>query len=116
MMQALSPPCHFFTAIPFANSIKSCSIAPSDFPTQKPDLRVHLGTRSCNSQAFPVLLTATSQTSEPAVEHRPLARVLYAVLLDPSRKFGSLEEQVFILAREFRDRGGFFLPLFSAPP
>jgi glycosyltransferase involved in cell wall biosynthesis len=65
---------------------------------------------------MPVLLTATSQTSEPAVAHRRLARVLYAVLLDPGRKFGSLEEQVFILAREFRDRGGFFLPLFSAAP
>ncbi len=46
----------------------------------------------------------------------PLLRVLYAIVLDPSRKFGSLEEQIFILARAIRDRGGVFVPLFSAPP
>ena len=44
----------------------------------------------------------------------PLRRVLFASLIDPSRKFGSFEEQTFALAREFRDRGGLFLPLYMA--
>jgi glycosyltransferase involved in cell wall biosynthesis len=43
-----------------------------------------------------------------------LARVLYALVLDPSKKFGSLEEQAFLLARACRDEGGLFLPLFQA--
>jgi glycosyltransferase involved in cell wall biosynthesis len=41
---------------------------------------------------------------------------LYAAHLDPSRKFGSLEEQAFLLAAAFRDRGGLFLPVLAAPP
>ncbi len=45
---------------------------------------------------------------------RPLARVLYVIVLDPSKKFGSLEEQIFIQACAFRDRQSLFLPLFSA--
>jgi glycosyltransferase involved in cell wall biosynthesis len=54
----------------------------------------------------------------PSVSHAPgenggrLLRVLYAADLDPFRKFGSLEEQVLLLARAFRARGGLFLPLF----
>jgi glycosyltransferase involved in cell wall biosynthesis len=44
-----------------------------------------------------------------------LKRVLYAIVLDPSRKFGSLEEQIFILGRAFQERGGLFLPLFLCP-
>jgi glycosyltransferase involved in cell wall biosynthesis len=45
-----------------------------------------------------------------------LRRVLYAIDLDASRKFGSLEEQVVTLARAFAERGGLFLPLFLRPP
>ena len=45
-----------------------------------------------------------------------LRRVLFAARLDPSRKFGSLEEQAFLLASAFRERGGLFLPVFLAPP
>ena len=45
----------------------------------------------------------------------PLQRVLYLIGLDPSLKFGSLEEQVLTIARVFRDRGGLFLPVFQAP-
>ncbi len=45
-----------------------------------------------------------------------LRRVLYAADLDPSRKFGSLEEQAFLLASAFRERGGLFLPVLGAPP
>jgi glycosyltransferase involved in cell wall biosynthesis len=52
----------------------------------------------------------------PVTTDQRLRRVLYAIVLDPSRKFGSLEEQVFILARAFRDRGSRFVPLFTAPP
>jgi Glycosyltransferase Family 4 len=47
--------------------------------------------------------------------HQPLRRVLYAIDLDPSTKFGSMEEQIFELARAFRDRGGQFIPLFRTP-
>lgn len=49
------------------------------------------------------------------VSARKLDRVLYACFLDPSQKFGSLEEQVYHLAKAFRDRGGFLLPVFLAP-
>jgi starch synthase len=45
-----------------------------------------------------------------------LRRVLYAVALDPGRKFGSLEEQILFLGRAFRERGSLFLPLFLCPP
>jgi glycosyltransferase involved in cell wall biosynthesis len=41
---------------------------------------------------------------------------LCAIALEPSRKFGSLEEQLLVLAREFRSRGGLFLPLYICPP
>lgn len=44
-----------------------------------------------------------------------LGRVLHAIGLDPSRKFGSLEEQIQLLAQGFRERGGNLLPLFEAP-
>jgi len=44
-----------------------------------------------------------------------LPRVAYIAGLDPSRKFGSLEEQILLLARAFRDRGGCFLPIFVRP-
>jgi glycosyltransferase involved in cell wall biosynthesis len=38
------------------------------------------------------------------------------VALDPSQKFGSLEEQMCLLARAFEHRGSLFLPLFLCPP
>jgi glycosyltransferase involved in cell wall biosynthesis len=41
--------------------------------------------------------------------------VLYVIGLDPSVKFGSLEEQIVMLARAFRERGGLLLPVFDAP-
>jgi glycosyltransferase involved in cell wall biosynthesis len=52
---------------------------------------------------------ARSVASRPAGR---LRRVLYAIELDPSRKLGSLEEQVLFVARAFRERDGTFLPLF----
>ncbi len=45
-----------------------------------------------------------------------LMRVLYAIKLDPSKKFGSLEEQILTLAQAFREREGLFLPVFFAAP
>ncbi len=47
---------------------------------------------------------------------RALQRALYAITLDPDQKFGSLEEQICLLARAFRERGSLFLPLFLCPP
>lgn len=41
-----------------------------------------------------------------------LRRVLYAIGLDPTRKFGSLEEQILTLALAARREGGAFVPLF----
>jgi glycosyltransferase involved in cell wall biosynthesis len=47
--------------------------------------------------------------------NRDLRRVLYAIGLNPSLKFGSLEEQIFLLARAFKEHGSLFLPLFQSP-
>jgi glycosyltransferase involved in cell wall biosynthesis len=44
-----------------------------------------------------------------------LRRVLYLTDLQPSDKFGSLEEQIFTLARAFNERDGLFVPVFGAP-
>jgi glycosyltransferase involved in cell wall biosynthesis len=58
--------------------------------------------------------TAPRASLVPPVERTaPPPRVLYAIVLDPSKKFGSLEEQLFFLAQEFRARGSLFLPLFD---
>src|SRR5713101_9731848 len=45
-----------------------------------------------------------------------LKRALYVIALDPSKQFGSLEEQILVQACAFRDRQSLFLPLFSAAP
>jgi glycosyltransferase involved in cell wall biosynthesis len=50
--------------------------------------------------------------STPSSVPRRLSRVLYAIGLDPSRKLGSMEEQILMLARAFRACDGFLLPLF----
>src|SRR5947209_2340399 len=42
-----------------------------------------------------------------------LRRVLYVIVLDPTRKLGTLEEQILTLASAFRQRGSLLLPLFS---
>src|SRR6266481_1369502 len=42
---------------------------------------------------------------------KALPRVLYAVVLDPSLKFGSLEEQIIRLARAFELHDSLFYPL-----
>jgi L-malate glycosyltransferase len=45
-----------------------------------------------------------------------LQRVLFIIDLDPSKKLGSLEEQIFFLASAFNERNSIFLPVFSSPP
>jgi glycosyltransferase involved in cell wall biosynthesis len=44
------------------------------------------------------------------------ARVLYLVNLNPSMKFGSLEEQIFLLSEGLANRGGLLVPVFSREP
>src|SRR6516165_8679513 len=51
------------------------------------------------------------QTPAQAQAGTRLQRVLYAIAMNPDR-FASMEEQVFLLARAFRERGEFFLPLW----
>ncbi|MCC6141774.1 MAG: glycosyltransferase family 4 protein [Nitrospira sp.] len=41
-------------------------------------------------------------------------RVLYVVNLNPSRKYGSLEEQIFLTSQAIAKEGGIFIPVFSA--
>src|ERR1700722_12170499 len=41
-----------------------------------------------------------------------LPRVLYAIKMDPTRKLGSLEEEIIYLARAFKSHGSLFCPLF----
>lgn len=42
--------------------------------------------------------------------------MLYLTDLSPSDKFGSMEEQIFELARAFEHEGGLMLPVFGGPP
>jgi glycosyltransferase involved in cell wall biosynthesis len=58
---------------------------------------------------------AGRRCSGDALRRRPLPRVLYAIAMDGSQKFGSLEEQIFFLARAFRAESSLLLPLFLAP-
>jgi len=41
--------------------------------------------------------------------------VLYAAALDGSQKFGSLEEQIFVIAQAFKAENSLLLPLFLDP-
>jgi glycosyltransferase involved in cell wall biosynthesis len=41
------------------------------------------------------------------------SRILYLVDLNPSHKFGSLEEQIFLMASELSRQGGLLLPAFT---
>lgn len=57
----------------------------------------------------------TTQTPLPASQDG-LPRVLYALALAPGQKFGSMEEQLVLLAEAFRAEQGLFLPLFICDP
>jgi glycosyltransferase involved in cell wall biosynthesis len=46
---------------------------------------------------------------------RKLRRVLYVTDLNPAKKFGSLDELIFVLACAFKERHGLFLPVFREP-
>lgn len=56
-------------------------------------------------------MTATGDSSQHARTGR-LRRVLFAIDLNPTRKFGSLEEQILLLTLEARRQGGVCVPLF----
>jgi len=59
----------------------------------------------------------TPVASERFIEPcRGAARVLYLINLNPSMKFGSLEEQIFLLSEGLANRGGLLLPVFSREP
>jgi glycosyltransferase involved in cell wall biosynthesis len=62
-----------------------------------------------------MIVTATHAAIDPAPRRRPLPRVLYAIAMDGSQKFGSLEEQIYFLARAFRAEDSLLLPLFLNP-
>ena len=62
------------------------------------------------------LARPSEETDAAAIAPSRMRRVLYAAHVDPSRKFGSMEEQAFLLAAAFRERGGLFLPVFPAAP
>ena len=60
---------------------------------------------------------SSSQEERPIKNSKNrLKRTLYIVDLIPSSKFGSLEEQILLLAQEFRDQNSLFLPLFHSSP
>ncbi len=60
-------------------------------------------------------LTSSASAQRPGMAPGRLSRALYVIGLNPSLKFGSLEEQIFYLARAFKEDGGLFLPLFQSP-
>ncbi len=53
---------------------------------------------------------------QPTDWKKPLPRVLCALHLNPTQKFGTLEEQLVFLSEAFRREGGVFLPLFMSRP
>ncbi len=61
------------------------------------------------ASAGPSLPTALHEEDKPGHQ---LCNVLYVVALDPTRKFGSLEEQILVLAAEFRAHSACLQPLF----
>ena len=66
---------------------------------------------------MPIELKDVDALPAPKVAgQRPLPRVLYALVLDPGRKFGSMEEQLVLFADAFRAEGSLFLPLFISDP
>jgi glycosyltransferase involved in cell wall biosynthesis len=66
-----------------------------------------------NASAVEQALCREAERSLPA--RARLRRTLFAIVLDPSQKFGSLEEQIFLQAKAFGEQGSLFLPLFLTP-
>jgi glycosyltransferase involved in cell wall biosynthesis len=62
------------------------------------------------------LQDAHATQATPPAHPGGLPRVLYAIALDPGRKFGSLEEQLLLTAEAFQAENGLFLPLFISDP
>jgi glycosyltransferase involved in cell wall biosynthesis len=70
-----------------------------------------------NGKIMPTDLTLESARSgsPPRTEVGRLKRVLYILELNPAGRFPSLAEQAMVLAREFRERGSLFLPVYLPP-
>jgi L-malate glycosyltransferase len=69
-----------------------------------------------SGQVLDEALHTLIRSKTPGMGPGRLRRTLYVIDLNPSLKYGSLEEQVFLLARAFQREGGLFLPLFPSPP
>src|SRR5215831_11952887 len=76
--------------------------------------RVASGERYLTVTSFKPACPASDQ--DPVTTAGRLSRVLYVIGLNPSLKYGSLEEQIFSLALAFQKEGGLFIPLFQSPP
>jgi glycosyltransferase involved in cell wall biosynthesis len=70
-----------------------------------------------NLEFTPTIVACDPATSKvvPVDEGGRLKRVLYILDLSPAGRFPSLAEQALVLAREFRDRGSLFLPVYLPP-
>ena len=64
----------------------------------------------------PLKPASPSQIRRSTVKLGRLGRTLYVIGLNPSLKYGSLEEQIFFLARAFQKEESLFLPLFQSAP
>jgi glycosyltransferase involved in cell wall biosynthesis len=66
---------------------------------------------------MPTTVIGKTRRSEPAPGPATsrLRRVLFVLDLSPAGKFPSLAEQALALAREFRERGNLFLPVYVPP-
>lgn len=65
--------------------------------------------------ATEVMREVSRSDSTPLPLAGRLKRVLYVLNLSPGGRFPSLAEQALVLAREFRDRGSVFLPVYVPP-
>ncbi len=57
----------------------------------------------------------TPQAVEVGARQERALRVLYLTDLHPTNKFGSLEEQILVLAKSLSSAGGALIPVFGAP-
>ena len=80
------------------------------------DFHVFNKTEAPNHAMSTELTLQASRSSDPdRTAAGRLKRVLYVLDLNPAGKFPSLSEQAIVLAREFRERGSLFLPVYLPP-
>ncbi len=68
-----------------------------------------------NAHSFLGESASVSVSGRVASEPRRLPRVLYVLNLNPTDKFGALEEQIVFLHQAFQEEGSCFAPLFICP-